>query len=897
MDRNKKTLKRSKKRTITKQKTSSFVKIRQSATILKVLFYIPVVYYEIAKLLIGAVKRISKILLTQWQSYRIIVRDEFASVKKNYTRVLSRKINLIRRYIIKIIPTEKQIHSYKKAAYLSAKHRSLYIQKDINIFFKNLKKLGNTVIFEIPDIDLKRRKMPASVNQPYLIPEDTQVHKSIFSKIFSLEFRIRIFSFTTLLLLFFLGSIFTVSVVYLSVFEDLPSSENLNNLSPRLTTTIYDRKGNILYRVYDNEDRTLVRLDDIPVDLINATLAIEDRGFFSHQGLSIRGIVRAAKNTIFEDDLEGGSTITQQLVKNTLLTRKRTIKRKMKEAVISVELERRFSKDEILEMYLNQISYGSTAYGVKSAANKYFGKNLGELSLAESAYLAGLPASPTTYSPFGSNPDAGKIRQREVLNLMVQGNMITQKQALEAFSQKLVFKTDKEYIAAPHFVYYVVSLLEDKYGQSLVARGGLEVYTSIDLDMQKNLQDIVAKNVDSLKKLNNVSNGAVLVTDPKTGEILAMVGSADYWDEENDGNVNVTISPRQPGSSIKPLTYALAFESGFSPDDKIEDSQISFVSAGQKTYSPVNYDGRFHGTVSLASALANSYNIPAVKILNKLGVDRLIEFGELMGITTWDDPSRFGLSLTLGGGEVKMTDMAQAFGVFANLGWKVDLNPIIQIVDSSGEILEQNKCVNFNDEQPSILTRKILLNRKATAAVIEENPSDYSGFTCEGERVISEKTAYLIGNILSNNTLRSPAFGSNSALNVTKKQVAVKTGTTTNLKDNWDAGFTNNFVVVSWVGNNNGDPMKNVVSGYRGASIIWRGSIDYLIENKDVADKLEMPSSLVEVEICPLTNTLSCRGCAGIKKIYEKGTEPKSTCDPEQIRQMLEEKDKTEEEE
>jgi len=707
-----------------------------------------------------------------------------------------------------------------------------------------------------------------------------------------LEIRIKPFSLKTITFAISIVILYIISILYFTTLKDIPSPNKLIYTDPRLTTTIYDRKGNILYRIYLDEDRVLAKLDEIPQDLINATISIEDQTFYQHKGLSIRGIFRASKRTLLEDDLEGGSTITQQLVKNSLLTPERTLQRKIKEALISIEVERRFTKDQILEMYLNKISYGGTAYGVKSASKKYFGKDLNDLSLAESAYLAGLPAAPSKYSPFSAGIELGKNRQHEVLNRMVSSGYITQDQMDLAYSENLNFITPTEYIKAPHFVNYIILEVEKNYGQMLVQQGGLDIYTSLDLDLQNELEKIVKVKVNGFARYN-VKNGAALVTNPKTGEILAMVGSVDFWDVNNDGNFNVTTAPRQPGSSIKPLTYALALESGYTPMSIINDSPISYKISGQQDYKPVNYDGRFHGNVTLKTALANSYNVPAVKVLDKLGVSNLISFGKKLGITTWDKQNTYGLSLTLGAGEVKMTDMAVVYGTLANNGYKKELSGILKIYDSFGDIIEENTCVNFLNEMPSILTRKAIFEVKALAST--SNAQAIDGISCPREKVIHDSTAYILSSILSDNRARTPAFGPNSSLNVSSKQIAVKTGTTSNLKDNWAIGYSNDYVVLAWIGNNNGEIMKNVVSGYRGATEIWRSTIDYLITTRNIQDKLTVPEDMIEVDVCDLTQTLACDLCNSGKQIFDLKSVPTVKCDNEVIRKILESKIEEEE--
>ncbi len=732
----------------------------------------------------------------------------------------------------------------------------------------------------------------------YVILYPFRLLKRILHAIFNFEVRIKIFHPLTILFLIVIASIYIISVFYFSILEDMPDSNKILEYDPRQTTKIYDRKGNLLYKVYQDEDRRYVKLDKIPKDLINATIAIEDKDFYKHKGLSTTGIIRAAKKTFLEEDLQGGSTITQQLVKNVLLTPDRTMERKIKEAILSVEVERKLSKDEILEMYLNTISYGGTAYGVEAAAKKYFGKELDELDLAESAYLAGLPAAPSVYSPFSGDFELGKKRQREVLQRMVEDGYITQEEADKAYQEGFIFAFQNQPMKSPHFVNYVLAKLEEKYGQQLVMQGGLDVYTSLDPELQGMLEETVKKGVNSLSKYN-VHNGAAIITNPQTGEILAMVGSVNFWDTKNDGNVNVTISPRQPGSSIKPLLYSLAIESGkFSPYTKIQDSPVTYAIAGSKPYKPVNYDGRYHGTVALKTALANSYNIPAVKTLNVLGVDNFIEHAKKMGITTWNDRNRYGLSLALGAGEVKMVDMATAYGVFANGGYKKELDPILKIYDSFGFLLYENGCVDLLKENPSILTKRALIEVSAEAKDDSEvyASDDSYGISCQKEKVLSEKTAYYMVNMLSDNRARLPAFGSRNNLGIPNKKIAVKTGTTNNEKDNWAIGFAKNYLVATWIGNNDGERMHGVVSGYHGASNIWRDVFDYLIEHRDVDDSLPLPAGLVEVEICPLTNTLACEGCPNEKRIYEKGKEPKHKCSPDVVKRIIEEKEKDKEE-
>jgi len=649
-------------------------------------------------------------------------------------------------------------------------------------------------------------------------------------------------------------------VFYFLILKNLPNPHELITKPQVLTTKIYARDGTLLYKIYRNQNRSLITLDQLPIYLINATVAAEDKNFWKHPGFSIEGIIRAFKTNITDDALsQGGSTITQQLVKNALLSSEKTFTRKIKEVVLAIEVELMFTKNEILQMYLNEIPYGGVAYGIEEASQSYFGKSAQDLNLAEAAMLAGLPVAPTKYSPFGANPTYAVYRQRQVLKSMLDEKYISQNEYDDALKTKVVLKMSNTDIKFPHFVMYVKDNLVEKYGTRIVEEGGLEVITSIDPQIQQSAEKAVVEEMDNLKYMN-VTNGAVVVTNPTSGEILAMVGSRDYFDTANDGNVNVTLMLRQPGSSIKPLTYALALQSGMTPMTTIEDSPVSYPD-GDTRYQPVNYDGRFHGIVTLKTALASSFNIPAVKLLDKLGVDSLFNFGKTMGITTWKDRNRFGLSLTLGGGEVKMIDMAVAYGVFANQGMKVDINPILQVRDSKGKVLQQFDC-------------------NPNKAITFEQPVEAANtkISCKAERVLSSLVSYQISNMLSDNNARIPAFGPNSLLNIPNQQIPVKTGTTNDRRDNWTIGYTPDRVVVVWVGNNDNSPMSAVTSGITGATPIWRSITDNLIKDKEPI-VLNVPAELKAVEICSDNGYLPCASCRNIKTEYFiPGTEPKLHC-------------------
>ena len=633
----------------------------------------------------------------------------------------------------------------------------------------------------------------------------------------------------------------TIAVLVLSIWyftHDLPSPKQLETRDVPLTTKIYDRNGKILYNVYTDQNRTIVPLSEIGDNLKKATIAVEDKDFYKHKGFDVYGIIRAFQKTVFEKDVQGGSTITQQLVKSAFLTPERTITRKMKELYLAFRVETAFSKDRILEMYLNQVPYGGTAWGVSAAAEQYFGKNVKDLTLAEAALLAGLPQAPTYYSPFGQDPQRSVERGKYVLKRMQEEKYISREQYENALAEEVKFRTAGADIKAPHFVMYVREYLAQHYGESIASRGGLKVTTTLDLDLQEESEKVVKKNIDLLTALR-VSNGAALVTKPKTGEILAMVGSKDFFDTSIDGNVNVTIASRQPGSSIKPLNYGLALYRGLiTPATVIMDVPTTFGAAGTKPYKPVNYDGAFHGAVQARFALGNSYNIPAVKVLALNGVAEFIQFAKEAGITTFEEPSRYGLSLTLGGGEVKMTDMATAFGVFANEGIRQDLVPVLKVEDAHGRILEEFK-------------------------------------PRAGRRVLSKEVSFQISSILSDNSARTAAFGPSSLLNISGKTVAVKTGTTDDKRDNWTIGFTPTYLVAVWVGNNDNTPMNPALaSGITGAAPIWNGIMKTVLKDK-VNEAFKVPSGIRGTEICSATGGAKNDKCANRFEYFIAGTEPK----------------------
>lgn len=684
------------------------------------------------------------------------------------------------------------------AEYLYQKHRAFYHYSG-TISVKDSK---SGVIFKATSL----RSIPKSVSDGL----------RFFLK--PVIFPFQYYAFYTLLFLCFFG--FAWGFMYKvsnDIFVDLPSPDLLSEQHPSVSSKITDRHGSVLFRIYEDENRTIVPLNHISKSAILATIAIEDKDFWNHHGFSLRSIVRAALSNSKTDRLQGGSTITQQLVKNRLLTPERTLQRKIKEVILSIMTESTYSKEEILTMYLNQVPYGGSTYGIEEAAQRYFGKSAQSLSLAESALLAGLPAAPTSYSPYGTNPEKAFQRQAEVLRNMVDAKYITQEQADAALKEQLAFRQDAISITAPHFVMYVKDQLAQMYGEDVLNHGGLTIQTTLDLPTQSVSESVISSELAKLAPLR-IKNGAALVTNPATGEILAMVGSKNYFDFANDGQVNVTLSQRQPGSSIKPIMYTLAFEKGYSPASTILDAPITFSIFGSEPYSPKNYDGKYHGQVSLRQALASSYNVPAVKLLSTLGVSNMIDLAQQMGISTWDDRSRFGLSLTLGGGEVTMLDMAKAYGVLATGGHRAEINPLLTVTDFQGNILYQNDC-----------------------ALDPKN--------CHFPQVVPEGVAYQVTHVLKDNVARTPAFGPFSVLNIPNQEVAVKTGTTNNLRDNWTIGYTSNRLVATWVGNNDNTPMSYVASGITGASPIWNDIMRTQLD-PDHPHVFPRPDTIISLKSC-----------------------------------------------
>jgi 1A family penicillin-binding protein len=645
-------------------------------------------------------------------------------------------------------------------------------------------------------------------------------------------------------LYFVITTIIFLSLCYLwlnrNILSDLP---NINDIyfPPAMSSKILDRQGKILYKFYEEENRTWVPLNKIPQSLINATLAIEDKDFFYHKGFSPKGILQAIYHNIKKDSQSnprGGSTITQQLAKNVFLSGSKTMKRKAQEAILTIMLERKLTKQEILERYFNQVAYGGETYGVAEAAQKYFNKNVWEITPAEAAFLAGLPASPTSYSPYNNNSQFALIRQKRVVEEMQKVGFINESEAKNILSSTLnIVDNQSKTISAPHFVFYTKDYLSSVYGYDKIGLMGLNVRSTLDSQIQKMVETVVRDEVNKIKGLR-ISNGAAMVIDVKTGDVLAMVGSKDYFAKDIDGKYNVTTALRQPGSSIKPINYLLALEKGATLLTTLDDSPVTYFTRGSAPYTPHNYTGKHLGRISLKTALASSLNIPSVKLLAQNGIDNMIDLAEKMGITTWKDRSRFGLALSLGSGEVKMTELAGAYSIFANLGQKIDINPISRVDNYLGEVLWQKE---INEKQ-----------------------------------VVDPRLAFLMNTILSDNSARTPIFGPNSKLVIPNHTVAVKTGTTNNLKDNWCIGWTPRYLVVAWVGNNDNVPMSWVASGVTGATPIWQKIMMELV--KDLPDEpWNPPSGVVKSNVC------------GREEYFVDGTQnsvscpaPQPTIDPSQ---------------
>ncbi len=640
----------------------------------------------------------------------------------------------------------------------------------------------------------------------------------------------------------------------------LPRPGELPQHASAPSTQILDRHGRLLYEVIDpaRGRHTPVALDDVPLYLLQATVATEDANFYRHPGVDFWAVLRALWiNLRGGEVLSGGSTITQQLARNLLLSpeerARRTLTRKIRESILAWRLARTYSRDEILTLYLNETYYGNYAYGVEAAAQAYFGKHVSQLDLSECALLAGLPQAPSAYNPL-SNPEAARQRQKVVLGLMVKQGFISEGDAALSAVESLHFASTPFPVEAPHFVMYVRGLLEESLGRQRLEQGGLRVYTTLDLALQETAQRIARRHLARLadtrygERDRNVHNAALLALDPRTGEILVMLGSPDYF-AESDGAVNVTLALRQPGSSIKPITYAAAFdpawaaaagEAPYTPATMIADVRTTFLTRENRPYTPRNYDGIFHGPVLARQAMASSLNVPAVKVLDDVGLETMIRQARCMGITSFDAANRFGLALTLGGGEVRLLELTAAYAAFASGGFRVETVAIRRVEDAEGRVLWA----------PQHGLRGCALD---------------------------ERVAYLITDILSDDWARMSAFGEGSVLQL-DRPAAVKTGTTSDWRDNWTVGYTLELVVGVWAGNADNSPMCGV-SGISGAAPIWHDFMQAALKGRPTRE-FARPDGLVEVEICALSGLRAGLHCPHRRReLFITGTEPQEECD------------------
>lgn len=582
-----------------------------------------------------------------------------------------------------------------------------------------------------------------------------------------------------------------ISVVFISVglfvlWITTLEMPNLNTFSDRKiveSTKIYDRTGKILlYDVHQNIKRAIVPGNAISKNIKNAVVATEDADFYQHSGIKPTAILRAIFVNLTSFHFEqGGSTITQQVIKNALLTSDRSVTRKIKEWILALKLEKIMDKDSILALYLNESPFGGNIYGVEEASQSFFSINASNLTIAQSAYLASLLKAPTYYSPYGKNIEKLETRKNFVLKRMLDNNLISQKEYTNALQEKVVFNPlQKKGIKAPHFVAYVIEQLEQKYSRETIERGGLKIITTLDYELQEKAEEIAKKFAMENKKKFNAENDAIMAIDPKTGQILVMVGSRDYFDKEIDGNFNVTTAYRQPGSTFKPIIYATAFKKGYQPETVLFDTETEFstecntdgvpMSQDAKCYKPRNFDGLFRGPIILRDALAQSINIPAIKTLYLAGLKDSFRTAKDLGITSLADTGRYGLTLVIGGGEVSLLELTSAYSVFANNGKRNPYQSILKIENNKKETVEE--------------------------------------FKIHSTQVLDEDVAEKISDILSDNNARAPIFGANSSLYFPGKEVAVKTGTTNDYKDVWVIGYTPNIAVGAWAGNNNNTSME-----------------------------------------------------------------------------------------
>src|SRR6266702_464857 len=623
---------------------------------------------------------------------------------------------------------------------------------------------------------------------------------------------------------------------YAMLTRDLPALSKISDHANFKTAQIYDRKGQLLWEFYDPDGgkRTVIPLSEISQNLIDASLAAEDAFFYKHRGVDLRATIRSAFLTGSGTSQTGASTITQQLVRNVILSpaerRQVTLSRKAREIILAYQLDEKLSKDEILEMYLNEVYYGNQSYGVEAAAQSYFDKHTRDLDIAEAAMVAGLVQSPSEYDPTRRDvartvdgiPIVTKERQAYVLEQMTRHGFITEQQARDAYAEPLQIKTRQVELKAPHWVMYIRDLVEQKYGARTLYQGGLKIYTTLDLEYNDKMQQVLQDSTPTIAT-QGATNAAQIAVNPKTGEILAFNGSLDYNDESIDGQVNILTSERQPGSSIKPVIYSTSFLKGYTPATTIDDQPTCWKDTPTHQWCPGNFDNIFHGQTTVRSALGNSLNIPAVKTLDFVGVDNAIDTGTKFGVTTWapDSSKTFGLSLTLGGAEVRPLDMAQVYATFANNGLKIPLVAVTRIVDAEGSVLEDYKVP-------------------------------------QGEQVIDPRAAYMINNILSDPAAKLFTYGPNTPLMLHQTDdpkaplwpSASKTGTTDNYRDTWTDGYAPNLAIVVWVGNADGHPMHQTLSTLTAAKV-WPASMKMSFDYFGMhPEDFPRPDGLVERQVC-----------------------------------------------
>lgn len=597
-----------------------------------------------------------------------------------------------------------------------------------------------------------------------------------------------------------------VILLFVSTLQ-IPDLSSFDQRRVLQSTKIYDRTGEVLlYDLHQDVKRTIIPYENISRHIKNATVAIEDDTFFEHHGVRPLAILRAALSNIRGGDIrgQGGSTITQQVIKNSVLEREKTLTRKIKEAILAIKLERELSKEDILGHYLNESPYGGTLYGVEEASQAFFGKNAADVTLSEAAYIAALPQAPTYFSPYGVHRSDLEARKNQVLNQMLKHEFVTTEEYDAAMAEQVEFLPQAATgIRAPHFVFFLRNYLAEKYGEESLAERGFKVISTIDYELQGKGEELAQKWALKNKEAFNAENAAIVATDPKTGQILTMVGSRDYFDEEIDGNFNIAVAERQPGSSFKPFVYAAAFKLGYTPETIVFDLKTQFSTACAtdyletegNCYSPTNYDNKFLGPVTFRDALAQSRNVPAVKALYLVGVTEAIKFARDLGITTLTNKNQYGLTLVLGGGEVRLIDMVGAYGVFGNEGVKHDITGILRIEDAGGNVIEEYK-------------------------------EDAAGI-----QIIDRQVALQVSDVLSDNAARAPSFGWNSPLYFEGKDVAAKTGTTNDYRDTWIVGYTPTIAVGAWAGNNDNSSMAKQVAGFI-VSPMWREYMDFALSKR-----------------------------------------------------------------